>query len=445
MPEAAAAGAVRAGLLGLGCVGCGVVRALARNRREIERRAGRRLEVVAACARDLERRRDCDLDGIELTADPQAVVDRPDVDVVLELLGGLEPARALVLRAIDRGKPVITANKHLIAVHGNELFARAEEAEVGIAFEAAVAGSVPIVKTLRESLSGNRIEWVAGIINGTCNYILTAMERDGRPFAEVLAEAQRLGYAEADPRFDVDGTDAAHKLAILASIAFGFPLSFERVHVEGIDGITPENLADAALLGYRVKHLGIARRRPEGVELRVHPALVPRARLLAGVDGVMNAVAVKADAAGPQLYYGAGAGAEPTASAVIADLVDAARTRAADAAHRVPHLAFAPQALDGAFPLLPMARAEAACYLRMQAVDRPGVLAAVARILGELGISIEAIEQKEPAERDPAASVPVVLLTHAVPEERVDQAIARIERLEEIVGLVQRIRVETLQ
>ena len=439
MPEPA----VRVGLLGLGCVGCGVVRTLARSRTEIERRAGCRLQVVAACARDLERRRDCDLDGIELTADPQALVDRPDVDVVLELLGGLEPARALALRAIDRGKPVITANKHLIAVHGNELFARAEAAGVAVAFEAAVAGSVPIVKTLRESLSGNRVEWVAGIINGTCNYILTAMARDGRPFAEVLAEAQRRGYAEADPRFDVDGTDAAHKLAILASLAFGFPLAFERVHVEGIGGITPENLADAALLGYRVKHLGIARRRPEGIELRAHPALVPRARLLAGVDGVMNAVAVKADAAGAQLYYGAGAGAEPTASAVVADLVDVARARAGGAP-RVPHLAFAPQALDGAPPLLPMARAETACYLRMQAVDRPGVLAAVTRILGELEISIEAIEQKEPAERDPAASVPVVLLTHAVPEERVDRAIARIERLGEIVAPVQRIRIETL-
>ena len=443
MPESAAA--VRVGLLGLGCVGCGVVRALARNRGEIERRAGRRLQVVAACARDLERRRDCDLEGIALTADPQALVDRPDVDVVVELFGGLEPARALALRAIGLGKPVVTANKHLIAVHGNELFARAEAAGVGVAFEAAVAGSVPIVKALRESLSGNRIEWVAGIINGTCNYVLTAMERDGRPFAEVLAEAQRRGYAEADPRFDIDGTDAAHKLAILASLAFGFPLSFERVHVEGIDGITPENLADAALLGYRVKHLGIARRRPEGVELRAHPALVPRARLLANVDGVMNAVAVKADAAGAQLYYGAGAGAEPTASAVVADLIDAARTRAADAAHRAPHLAFAPQALDREPPLLPMARAETACYLRMRALDRPGVLAAVTRILGELEISIEAIEQKEPAAPEPAAGVPVVLLTHAVPEERVDRAIARIEELAEIVAPVQRIRIETLQ
>ena len=440
MPEPAA---VRVGLLGLGCVGCGVVRALARNRGEIARRAGRRLEVVAACARDLERRRDCDLDGIELTADPRALVDRPDVDVVAELLGGLEPARALALRAIGLGKPVVTANKHLIAVHGNELFARAEAAGVGVGFEAAVAGSVPIVKTLRESLSGNRIEWVAGIINGTCNYVLTAMERDGRPFAEVLAEAQRRGYAEADPRFDVDGTDAAHKLAILASLAFGFPLSFERVHVEGIGGITPENLADAALLGYRVKHLGIARRRPEGVELRAHPALVPRARLLANVDGVMNAVAVKADAAGAQLYYGAGAGAEPTASAVVADLIDAARTRAADGAPGAAPGVRAAGAGPGAAAAADGARRDR--LLPAHAGARPPGRAGRGHPhLGELEISIEAIEQKEPAAPEAAAGVPVVLLTRAVPEERVDRAIARIEALAEIVAPVQRIRIETL-
>ena len=439
-----AANEMRVGLLGLGCVGCGVIRALSRNQEEIERRAGRRLSIVAACARDLEKDRDCDLEGIQLTQDPQQVVDHPEVDVVIELMGGIDPARELILRAIDQGKPVITANKHLIALHGSEVFACAEKKGVNIAFEAAVAGSIPIIKNIRESLSGNRIEWIAGIINGTSNYILTAMENEGRPFMEVLGEAQRLGYAEADPAFDIDGTDAAHKLTILASIAFGIPLSFERVHVEGIADITSENIQDARSLGYRIKHLGIAKRTEEGIELRVHPTLIPCSRLVANVAGVMNAVVVKSDAAGAHLYYGAGAGGDPTASAVIADLVDVVRTLTTDAENRVPHLAYQPHALSD-IPILPIGKVETACYLRLHAIDRPGVLAAVTKILGSLGISIEAIQQREPEATDADGNVPVTLLTYAVQEDRMNQAIARIEELEEIVAPIQRIRIEPMK
>ncbi len=435
---------MRVGLLGLGCVGCGVIRALTRNQEEIERRAGRQLRIVAACARDLEQPRDCDLQGIRLTKEPREIVEAADIDVVLELMGGLEPARELTLRAIEQGKPVITANKHLIALHGSEVFARAEQCGVNVAFEAAVAGSIPIIKNIRESLSGNRIEWIAGIINGTGNYILTAMEREGRPFQEILEEAQRLGYAEADPAFDIDGTDAAHKLTILASIAFGIPLSFDRVHREGITGITAENIADARDLGYRIRHLGIAKRVADGIELRVHPTLIPCSRLVANVDGIMNAVVVKSDAAGAHLYYGAGAGGDPTASAVIADLVDVVRTLTTDAENRVPHLAYQPHALSD-LPILPMGRVQTACYLKLQAVDRPGVLAAVTRILGNLEISIEAIRQREPNNGEADGGVPVTLLTHKVPEERIDQAIERIEALDEIVSRVQRIRIESLK
>lgn len=435
---------MKVGLLGLGCVGCGVIRALSRNQEEIERRAGRRLDIVVACARDLNKERDCDLDGIQLTQDPQQVVDHPEVDVVIELMGGIDPARELILRAIDQGRPVITANKHLIALHGSEIFARAEQKGVNIAFEAAVAGSIPIIKNIRESLSGNRIEWIAGIINGTGNYILTAMEEEGRPFSEILAEAQRLGYAEANPTFDVDGTDAAHKLTILASIAFGIPLSYEHVHVEGISGITSENIADARSLGYRIKHLGIAKRADEGIELRVHPTLIPCSRLVANVAGVMNAVVVKSDAAGAHLYYGAGAGGDPTASAVIADLVDVVRTLTTDAENRVPHLAYQPHALSD-IPILPIGQVTTACYLRLQAIDRPGVLASVTDILGSLGISIEAIQQREPDAEGADGSVPVILLTHEVPEDRMNQALSHIEELDDIVAPVQRIRIELLK
>ncbi len=435
---------MRVGLLGLGCVGSGVIRALTRNQEEIERRAGRHLRITAACARDLQQQRDCDLTEVRLTQDPWEIVNDPEIDVVIELIGGVEPARELVLRAIENNKPVITANKHLIALHGSEIFACAEQQGINVAFEAAVAGSIPIIKNIRESLSGNRIEWVAGIINGTCNYMLTAMERQGSSYDEILREAQRLGYAEADPAFDVNGTDAAHKLTILASIAFGFPLSFERVYVEGIEAITTENIADARDLGYRIKHLGIAKRVDDGVELRVHPTLIPRSRLIANVDGVMNAVVVKADAAGAHLYYGAGAGGDPTASAVIADLVDVVRTLTTDAENRVPHLAYQPHALDD-LPVVPMGQVDTPCYLKLLAMDRPGVLAAVTHILGDLEISIEAIRQQEPENGETQQGVPVIFLTHKVPEERINKAIARIEELDDVVSQVQRIRIETLR
>ena len=434
---------MRVGLLGLGCVGSGVIRALSRNQEEIERRAGCRLEIVAACARDLTKERDCNLTDVQLVQDPRQVVDHPEVDVVVELMGGIDPARELILHALDQGKPVVTANKHLIALHGGEIFACAEQKGIPVAFEAAVAGSIPIVKNIRESLSGNRIEWITGIINGTGNYILTAMETERCSFSEVLREAQRLGYAEADPTFDIDGTDAAHKLTILASIAFGIPLSFEQVYVEGISNITPENILDARSLGYRVKPLGIAKRAEEGIELRVHPTLIPCSRLMANVAGVMNAVVVKSDTAGAHLYYGAGAGGDPTASAVIADLVDVARTLTTDPENRVPHLAYQPHALCD-LAILPMGQISTACYLRLQAVDRPGVLASVTRILGDLGISIEAIQQQEP-EEGVVGSVPVILLTHRVSEDCMNQAIARIEALDEIVAPVQRIRIEPMR
>ena len=433
---------VKAGLLGLGTVGCGVVKVLGRNADEITRRAGRGIRIAQAAARDLNRPRICSTQGIALTTDPYAVVDNPEIEVVVELIGGYEPARALVLRAIENGKHVVTANKALIALHGNEIFAAARKRGVMVAFEAAVAGGIPIIKAIREGLAGNRIEWLAGIINGTGNYILTEMRDRGRDFAEVLAEAQRLGYAEADPSFDIEGIDAAHKLTILASIAFGVPLQFDKVYTEGISRITQDDIAYAAHFGYRIKHLGIARRTPEGIELRVHPTLIPYRRLIANVDGVMNAVLVKGDAVGHTLYYGAGAGAEPTASAVVADLVDVVRALTSDPENRVPHLAFQPDALSDT-PILPMGEVTTAYYLRMQAADRPGVLADVTRILGDLGISIEAILQKEPAGE--AGEVPVIMLTHCIRERQMDAAIRRIEALASISGSVTRIRLESLQ
>jgi len=432
---------VNIGLLGLGTVGGGTVNVLKRNAQEIQRRAGRGIVVTHAAARDLKRARPCDTAGIELTDDPFAVVNNPNVDVVVELIGGTTTARELVSRAIANGKHVVTANKALIAKHGNELFAQAQKQGVMVAFEAAVAGGIPVIKAIREGLAGNRIEWLAGIINGTGNFILTEMRDKGRDFADVLAEAQRLGYAEADPTFDVEGIDAAHKLTILASIAFGIPLQFEKVYTEGISRITAEDVNYAEELGYRIKHLGIARRTEEGVQLRVHPTLIPYRRLIANVDGVMNAVLVKGDAVGPTLYYGAGAGAEPTASAVVADLVDVVRALTADPENRVPHLAFQPDALDDT-PILPMSEVETAYYLRMQAEDRPGVLADVTRILADADISIEAIIQKEQAPE--AQHVPVIMLTHGVREGRMNEAIRRIEGLGSINGAVTRIRVEYL-
>ncbi|MDJ0891967.1 MAG: homoserine dehydrogenase [Gammaproteobacteria bacterium] len=432
---------VRVGLLGLGTVGGGTVTVLSRNSEEIARRAGRRIMLSHVAARNLERADELNLTNVRLTEDAFAVASDPEVDVVVELMGGYEPARTVILKAIENGKHVVTANKALIALHGNEVFAAAQGKGVMVAFEAAVAGGIPVIKAVREGLSGNRIEWVAGIINGTGNFILSEMREKRRGFADVLAEAQRLGYAEADPTFDVEGVDAAHKLTILAATAFGIPLQFERVYTEGISQIAEEDISHAEELGYRIKHLGIARRTADGVELRVHPALIPYRRLIANVDGVMNAVLIKGDAVGPTLYYGAGAGAEPTASAVVADLVDVVRTLTSDPENRVPHLAFQPDALTD-LRVLPMEEVKTAYYLRLQAADRPGVLADVASILGDRGISIEAVVQKEPL--PDVQFVPLILLTHRVSERQMNEAIARIEDLESITGSVKRIRVEHL-
>jgi len=433
---------VKVGLLGLGTVGGGTVNVLKRNGEEIARRAGRGIEIVHASARDLNKPRICDTSGMKLSSDAQAVVDDPEVEVVVELIGGDGLAKTMVLRAIEQGKHVVTANKALIAKHGNEIFAKAQEKGVMVAFEAAVAGGIPIIKAIREGLAANRIEWLAGIINGTGNFILTEMRDKGRDFDDVLKEAQALGYAEADPTFDVEGIDAAHKLTILASIAFGIPLQFEKAYTEGITKITREDVEYAEQLGYRIKHLGVSRRTNGGVELRVHPTLIPERRLIANVDGVMNAVLVKGDAVGPTLYYGAGAGAEPTASAVVADLVDVVRALTSDPENRVPHLAFQPDAIQD-IPVLSVEEIETAYYLRMQAEDRPGVLADVTRIIGEQQISIEAFIQKEPA--DEAAQATIILLTHRVKEKNMNQAIKEIEALDCILGPVTRIRMENLK
>ncbi len=432
---------VKIGILGLGTVGGGTVTVLSRNREEIARRAGREIKVVQASARDIERKRACDTTGIELVADPARVVRNPEIEVVVELIGGKEPARSLILEAIANGKHVVTANKHLIALHGNEIFSAAQKKGVMVAFEAAVAGGIPIIKTLREGLTANRIEWLAGIINGTSNFILTEMRDKGADFGKVLAEAQRLGYAEADPTFDVEGIDAAHKLTILAAIAFGIPLRFQDAYVEGITRITGVDVAYAEELGYRLKLLGIARRVNGAVELRVHPTLIPERRLIANVDGAMNAVLIKGDAVGPTLFYGAGAGAEPTASAVVADLVDVVRTLTTDPTNRVPHLAFQPDRLVD-LPILPMAEVETSYYLRVHVLDRPGVLADVTRILADSKISIEAILQKEPNAGED--TVPVIILTQRVKEKNMNEAIARIEKLDSIKGKIARIRLERL-
>ena len=432
---------VKVGVLGLGTVGGGTISVLRRNADEIQRRAGRAIEVVAATARDIHKERSFDTHGIELSSDPAAVVAREDIAVVVELIGGTDVALELVLKAIGNGKHVVTANKALIAKHGNEIFAAARDKGVMVAFEAAVAGGIPIIKAIREGLAGNEVEWLAGIINGTGNFILTEMRDKGRDFADVLAEAQALGYAEADPTFDVEGIDAAHKLTILASIAFGIPLQFEKCYTEGISHITQEDVNYAEELGYRIKHLGVSRRTEKGVELRVHPTLIPERRLIANVDGVMNAVLVHGDAVGPTLYYGAGAGAEPTASAVVADVVDVVRTLTADPENRVPHLAFQPDALSD-LPVLTMAEVETAYYLRLTVNDRPGVLADVTRILGDQAISIEAILQKEPAEG--ASDASVIILTHRIREASMNDAIRQIEALDSITAAATRIRLEVL-
>ncbi len=429
---------VKIGMLGLGTVGGGTVTVLRRNAFEISRRAGREIQIYRAAARGVC---NCDTTGLPLTEDGFEVVNDPEVDIVIELIGGEQPAKNMILAALANGKHVVTANKALIAKHGNEIFAKASEKGLMVAFEAAVAGGIPIIKALREGLTGNKIEWVAGIINGTCNFILSEMRDKGRDFADVLKEAQAKGYAEADPTFDVEGVDAAHKLTILASIAFGIPLQFDKVYIEGITGITRLDVAYAEALGYRIKLLGIARRAEHGVELRVHPTLIPERRLIANVDGVMNAVLVKGDAVGPTLYYGAGAGAEPTASAVVADIVDVVRTLTSDPENRVPHLAFQPESISD-IPVLSMDAVETAYYLRLSGEDKPGVLADVTRILANHRISIEAILQKEPL--DGETHLPIILLTQKTRESEVNAAIAQIEALDSINKPVKRIRLETL-
>ena len=431
---------VKVGLLGLGTVGGGTAVVLKRNAEEIARRVGRSITVDHVATLDLERVEELNLgDDLRVTQQAVDVVNDPEIDIVVELIGGYSPAKELVLQAIENGKHVVTANKALIAMHGDEIFAKAQKKGVMVAFEAAVAGGIPIIKAMREGLSANHIEWLAGIINGTGNFILTEMRDKGRDFADVLAEAQALGYAEADPTFDVEGIDAAHKLSILSSLAYGIPLQFEKTYTEGISKITQEDVEYASELGYRIKHLGIARRTEKGIEQRVHPTMIPERRLIANVDGVMNAVLVQGDAVGPTLYYGAGAGDEPTASAVVADIIDVARALTSDPHNRVPHLAFQPDLLADT-PILPMSEVQTAFYLRICAEDKPGVMANMTKILGDSHISIEAIIQKEP--KDNKASI--IMLTHVVREGDMDDAIAALEKLDAICGEITRIRVESL-
>ena len=431
---------IQVGLLGIGTVGGGTFRVLRRNHEEIARRAGRAITLSIIADKELDKARAIVGDAARVTADAFEVVRHPEIDIVVELIGGTSIARQLVLEAIENGKQVVTANKALLAIHGNEIFAAAQRKGVTVAFEAAVAGGVPIIKALREGLTANRIEWIAGIINGTSNFILSEMRDKGKSFAEVLKEAQQLGYAEADPTFDIEGIDAAHKLTIMAAIGFGIPMQFAACYTEGITKLTREDIRYAEELGYRIKLLGITKRAAQGFELRVHPTLIPARRLIANVEGVMNAILVKGDAVGQTMYYGPGAGAEPTASAIVADLVDVTRMHTVDPRHRVPHLAFQPDLLSN-LPILPMAEVETAYYLRMRVDDRPGVLADVTRILADLSISIDAMVQKEPGEGE--SQVDIVMLTHLTREKHIDAAIGRIEALSVVSGKVTRIRLES--
>jgi homoserine dehydrogenase len=430
---------VKIGICGLGTVGGGTLNLLRQNASVIAARSQATLEVVHVGAR--RDNPDCDPGDIRVSRDIFEVARDPEVDILVELIGGTTVALELTEEAIRAGKHVVTANKALIAEYGNSLFALAQEHQVSLRYEAAVAGGIPIIKALREGLAGNRIEWLAGIINGTGNFILTEMRDKGREFADVLAEAQALGYAEADPTFDVEGIDAAHKLVILASLAFGMPLQMESVYTEGITRLTPQDVDYAEELGYRIKHLGVARQSDKGVELRVHPTLIPEKRLLANVDGVKNAVLVEGDAVGPTLYYGAGAGAAPTASAVVADLVDLARDISAGQVNRVPSLGFASDAIKE-LPIVPMAEVETPWYLRMEAEDKPGVMSRVTSIFSEQGISIEGLIQKAPAAGE--TRVPVIVLTNRAAQANVDAAVKSIEALDTINGTIARIRVETL-
>jgi homoserine dehydrogenase len=436
---------IKVGLLGVGNVGGGTFDVLERNQEEIRRRAGRGIEVVAVSARNLERARTRTGGKVKVVASPFDIVNDPEIDIVVELIGGYDQARELVLQAIANGKHVVTANKALLAVHGNEIFAAAQAKGVMVAFEAAVAGGIPIIKALREGLTANRIEWLAGIINGTTNFILSEMRDKGLDFATVLKQAQELGYAEADPTFDIEGVDAAHKATIMSAIAFGIPVQFDKAHVEGISKLNAIDIRYAEQLGYRIKLLGIAKRAKvngvEGVELRVHPTLIPAKRLIANVEGAMNAVLVHGDAVGATLYYGKGAGAEPTASAVIADLVDITRLATADPEHRVPHLAFQPNAMTD-IEILPMSEITTSYYLRMNVSDQPGVLADLTRILADATISIDAMLQKEPAEGETRTDI--IFLTHQTQEKNVTAAIAKMEGLLTVCGNVTKIRLENL-
>jgi len=432
---------IQVGLLGLGVVGGGTIEVLRRNREEIARRAGREIRITHATARDITKPRAFSLDGIELIADAEKLVTHPDIEIVCELVGGDTLTKDLVLKAIQNGKHVVTANKALLAIHGTEIFAAAQKHKVMVAFEAAVAGGVPIIKALREGLTANRIEWIAGIINGTSNFILSEMRSRGATFDSVLKEAQAKGYAEADPTFDIEGIDAAHKLTILSAIAFGIPVQFDKAYTEGISKLTDKDIKYAEQLGYRIKLLAITRWTAAGIELRVHPTLIPEKRLIANVEGVMNAILVKGDAVGATLYYGRGAGAEATASAVIADLVDVTRMLTSDPEHRVPHLAFQPDQLRDT-PILPITKVETAYYLRLSVFDKPGVMADVTRILADSHISIDAMLQKEAEEGEDL--VDVIILTHRCIEENANVAIAKIEGLATSSAKVVRIRLEEL-
>ncbi|MSQ69786.1 MAG: homoserine dehydrogenase [Betaproteobacteria bacterium] len=432
---------MKVALLGIGTVGGGTWTVLARNQEEISRRAGRGIQITVVADKDTARANALTGGKARVTADAFEAVADPDVDIVIELIGGYTVAKELVLKAIANGKHVVTANKALLATHGNEIFAAAQKKGVIVAFEAAVAGGIPIIKALREGLTANRIEWIAGIINGTSNFILSEMRDKGLAFEDVLKEAQKRGYAEADPTFDIEGIDAAHKLTIMSAIAFGVPMQFDKAYTEGISKLTRDDIRYAEQLGYRIKLLGITRRTPRGIELRVHPTLIPAKRLIANVEGVMNAVLVKGDAVGATLYYGAGAGAEPTASAVVADLVDVTRLHTADPDHRVPHLAFQPDQMSD-IGILPMDEVSTSYYLRMSVVDKPGVLADVTRILADLSISIDAMVQREPAEGE--ERVDIIMLTHETLEKHINAAIAKIEALSVVSGKVTRIRLEEL-
>ena len=433
---------INVGLLGIGTVGSGTFKVLQRNSEEISRRAGRAIRIAMVADKDVARAKSVVGDAAKVTADANEVVTNPDIDIVVELIGGYGIAKELMLKAIANGKHVVTANKALLALHGNEIFGAARAKGVMVAFEAAVGGGIPIIKSLREGLTANRIEWIAGIINGTSNFILSEMRSKGVAFADVLKEAQRMGYAEADPTFDIEGVDAAHKLAIMAAIGFGIPVQFEKAHVEGISKLAQQDIRYAGELGYRIKLLGIAKRKDAGFELRVHPTLIPERQLIANVEGVMNAILVKGDAVGQTMYYGAGAGSEPTASAVVADLVDVARMLSADPAHRVPYLAFQPDQLSDA-PVLAMGEVETSYYLRLRVADQAGVLADITRILADQGISIEALVQKEPQAGE--QQVDIILLTHLTQEKKIDAAIQRIEALPVVSGKVTRLRMEALQ